>query len=129
EGDHEILLQELAGLDLLDVDPEEESRRNIVVAPFWTAGDLTHRLESALAETLPQLPDLPSKFGFTVDCGPAPILTGAPADIRLERRRDGLILRLDGMRRGRPVAEEHVPGAVVEAADWFAAHRTPEARR
>ncbi len=66
---------------------------------------------------------------FSVDCGAAPLLTRAPADIRIERGHHGLILRLDGLRQGRPVAEEDIPGAVVEAAAWFATHRTPDARR
>lgn len=127
--DFEPLLQGLAALGLLDADPEAESRRNLLVAPFWTSGDLTCRLTHVLNTLLPRLPDLPSKFGFAVDCGNAPILADAPADIRLEQGRDGLLLRLDGTRQGRPLAEKDVPDAVIEMAEWFAAHATPERRR
>ena len=129
EGGFEPLLQGLAALDLLDADPGVESRRNILVAPFWAEGDLTSRLAGVVAGLLDRLPDLPAKFGFAVDCGPAPLLTGAPADIRIERSADGLILRLDGTALGRPVAEADVAGALIEMAEWFATHRTPERRR
>lgn len=129
EGGFEPLLERLAGLGLLDADPVMEGRRNILVSPFWDQGDLTWRIARALIGTLPHLPGLPSKFGFSVDCGPAPLLTGDPADIRIERGPDGLVLRLDGTSLGRPVAEAEVQGAVVEMSAWFAAHQTPEARR
>ncbi len=78
---------------------------------------------------LAKLPDLPAKFGFAVDCGPAPLLSAASADIRIERGAHGLILRLDGSPFGRPVTEPDVPDAVLEMAAWFAEHRTFTHRR
>ncbi len=41
ECGHPELLDALAQLGLLDPDPETESRRNILVTPFWSAGDDT----------------------------------------------------------------------------------------
>src|SRR4029077_2488749 len=50
---HLALLDGLAQLGLLDSDPETESRRNILVTPFWNIGDetcsLADELERALA--------------------------------------------------------------------------------
>ena len=47
DAGHEPLLQGLAQLGMLDADPAIESRRNILVAPFWQPGDLTQRLARA----------------------------------------------------------------------------------
>lgn len=129
EADHEPLLQHLAALSLLDVDPGVESRRNILVQPFWQAGDLTERLTLGLLDLLPDLPALPAKVGFAVDTGPAPLLSGASADFRLERSASGLILRADGSALGRPVTEAEALPALAEMAHWFDARRSPERRR
>ncbi|TKW70120.1 MAG: precorrin-3B synthase, partial [Bradyrhizobium icense] len=63
EEAHLPLLDGLARLDLLDSDPETESRRNILVTPFWNIGDdtcsLADELERALAASRPGLPTKP----------------------------------------------------------------------
>lgn len=121
EVHHQDLIDTLAGLGLLDADPQVEGRRNILVTPLWSQGDLTHRLTRALIAALPQLPDLPAKFGFAVDTGPAPMLTDASADLRLERSADGvLILRADGRDDGRMVTPDSAIPALIEQAQWFA---------
>lgn len=129
ETSHDAALRELAALDLLDVDPAMERRRNIIVAPFWSTGDLTHRLALSLLEALPRLPDLPAKVGFAIDTGPAPVLTKASADIRLECGPAGLILRAEGCAKGRSVSEDQAMDAVIEMAHWLDDRRTPDARR
>ena len=116
EADHEALLQELARLHLLDADASLERRRNVLVTPFWHAGDLTERLTLALLAALPALPELPAKVGFAVDTGAAPLLGGASADVRFERGSSGLILRADGAARGRPVTEQDAIPALLEMA-------------
>ncbi|MBB95186.1 MAG: cobalamin biosynthesis protein CobG [Rhodobacteraceae bacterium] len=126
---HDALLQGLAGLDLLDVDPALETRRNLLVTPFWQPGDVTQRLAEAVQSILPALPDMPAKVGFAIDTGPAPLLQDAPADFRLERAEDGLILRADGVPLGRPVTEASAMGALHEMAAWFVARQTPDHRR
>lgn len=118
---HAALLEELAALDVLDADAAQESRRNILVTPFWRPGDLTHRLTQALLDRLADLPELSAKFGFAVDTGPAPLLASASADIRLERdERGGLILRADGAATGCHVSVEEACDQVVALAEWFA---------
>jgi precorrin-3B synthase len=45
---HEALIEALARLGLIDADAETESRRNILVAPFWSEGDDTPLLAAEL---------------------------------------------------------------------------------
>ncbi|PVA09578.1 cobalamin biosynthesis protein CobG [Pelagivirga sediminicola] len=129
EGDHAALLQALGALHLLDADPALEARRNILVAPFWREGDVLHRLAQALTARLGDLPELPAKVGFALDCGPRALLTGDSADIRIERAASGLILRADGASAGCAIAEGTALPALIEMADWLAARITPERRR
>ena len=115
------LMQALKGLTLLDADPAIEARRNILVTPDWTAQDGTVALAQALTQRLGDLPVLPTKFGFSVDSGEAPLLTQASADIRIERSPDGqLLVRADGAPAGRPVTPKTAIEAVLELAHWFA---------
>ncbi len=127
--DHEAVLRGLAELDLLDAEPGLESRRNILVAPLYAPGDLTARLASALMARLEALPELPAKFGFAMDAGPAPVLRDASADIRIEAGRDGLILRADGAKSGVLVEERAAIDRAIALARWFAQTRAPETRR
>lgn len=129
EGVLDALLQDLDDLNLLDETPALESRRNILVTPFWSAGDETEALVARLLNSLAQLPDLPAKFGFSVDTVAAPLLTTASADIRIERSAGGIIVRADGADLGRLVPMDAVVTAVHDFATWFAAHKRPEDRR
>lgn len=121
----------LAALDgLIDADPALESRRNILVAPLWQAGDVTQRIATDLAASLARLPDLPAKFGFAIDAGPSPVLAGASADIRLEHGRTGrLIVRADGAAAGQPVTPDTALDALLALAAWFGAAGGAEAGR
>ncbi|MFS4439113.1 cobalamin biosynthesis protein CobG [Paracoccaceae bacterium GXU_MW_L88] len=129
ERAHEPLLADLDAIGLLDGDPALETRRNILVAPDWQAGDLNDRLAEALHHILPHLPEMPAKIGYALDAGDRPILQDAPADFRFEQSDAGLILRADGAPRGRPVTEATAMTALTEMATWFTAHQTPERRR
>lgn len=120
---HGALIEALADLDLLDPDPATEAHRNLLVAPLWRPGDATQRLATELTARLGELPDLPPKFGFAVDAGPAPVLGAASADIRIERAASGgLIVRADGAETGRPVHPDSAVDAVIALAHWFAAN-------
>ncbi|WP_374429163.1 hypothetical protein [Tabrizicola sp.] len=67
------------------------------------------------------MPHLPGKFGFALDTGPRPVLTGASVDIRVERSSDGrLILRPDGHPHGLPVTD--LAQDAVAMAHWFVAN-------
>ncbi len=120
---HPSLLDELAQLGLLDCDPETESRRNILVTPFWNSGDdtrlLADELERALADSAI---DLPTKFGFAIDDGRERALVGASADIRFERDSTcGLMVRADGTRLGRAVTRSEAVSVALALAEWFVA--------
>lgn len=120
EADHGAVIEALLKADLLDGDPAQEGRRNLVMTPEWSAGDLTHRLATDLLKLLPELPDLPSKFGYTVDTGDAPWVSDAPGDIRLERGTDdALILVADGAAHGLPVTENIAMAALKDLVTWF----------
>ena len=117
---HEALLEGLAALGLLDEDAARESARNIVITPFWRAGDGTLELARALAEALTEFPALPGKFGFAVDTGAQPVLGDISADIRLERAADGrLLVRADGAARGQSATPETAIACVRALAHWF----------
>jgi len=130
EADHEVVLARLNALGLLDADPEIEGRRNILMTPFWEPDDLAHNLATELLERLAELPDLPAKIGFAVDCADAgPLLAQDPADIRIEQGTDGLIMRADGCAHGWPVTRDSAISALIEMAHWLAEHLTPQTRR
>lgn len=116
------LIAALCALDLVDVDPALEARRAVLVAPDWQEGDDTHRIAGDLTARLAELPELPGKFGFAIDAGPAPLLRDTPADIRIERGATGsLILRADGRPRGVAVAAGTEAEALIALAHWFVA--------
>ena len=130
EDEHEGLLQALFDLALIDATPEDEARRNITVTPLWQDGDLTHRLHTAILAALPDMPKLPAKMGIAIDTGPHPILSDTPADVRFELSATGdLILRADGARQGKRIAEAEAPSALIDLADWFIATDGPTAGR
>lgn len=119
---HPVLIEGLAALDLIDGDVAAETRRNLVIQPFWSNGDTTYRTARALTEALaqPDAPNLPGKFGFAVDCGPCPLLRNISADIRIETHADGLLVRPDGSETGQRVATpEEATEAAMTLAHWF----------
>ncbi|MFT8674738.1 MAG: precorrin-3B synthase [Acetobacter sp.] len=148
-GSHAPLIAGLAALGLTDPTPEAEARRNIVVTPYWRAGDGTRDLAERLAHALRDMgqpspetsqktstgtppgpasvrtacvADLPSKFGFAIDTGPWPVLRGVSADIRIERDAAGALLcRADGADCGARVTPDTMAGTVLELVRWFMA--------
>ena len=116
------LIDGLAALGLVDENGEAEARRNIVITPFWSADDGNQALATALATALvaPDAPNLPSKFGYAIDCGPVPVLRDVSADIRLERAVDGeLICCANGAARGARVTADSAIDTVMALATWF----------
>lgn len=121
ETSHRLLLDGLAQLALLDPDAETESRRNILVTPFWRAGDATQSLAAELEEALADSSlELPTKFGFAIDDGTSRVLAGDSADVRIERDHSGaLLVRADGDKLGRSVARGEAVTTALAFADWF----------
>lgn len=125
------LMEALAAADLIDEDAETEQRRNLLVAPYWVAGDDTHRITGLLLDRLKELPELPAKVGFAIDAGSAPLLSRDSADFRIERSDTGeLLVRADGRKKGVVVA---TPQAAVDAlitlAHWFVESGGPSVGR
>lgn len=118
EVTHPALIADLRAMGLIDDDAQAEARRNVLVTPFADAAtdDLAIKLGAALTDA----PNLPGKFGFAVDSGPAPVMQDIAADITLERAVDGgLILRCDGADLGARVSEAGAPAQAVALAHWF----------
>ena len=121
EPDHAPLIEALSALGVLDEAPQIEARRNIILAHDRRDGDLTDRLARGLMRVLPELPELPAKFGFAIDTGRIAGLADASADIRIELGRTGaVIVRADGAATGKAVTAETAVGAVTELCQWFA---------
>ncbi|WP_426413040.1 precorrin-3B synthase [Bradyrhizobium ganzhouense] len=124
ESSHGLLLEGLAQLTLLDPDADTESRRNILVTPFWRDGDETQALAAELEEVLADsILELPTKFGFAIDDGKSRVLAGNSADVRIERdAAGGLLVRADGARLGRLVARGEAVTTALAVASWFVAN-------
>lgn len=124
------LLERLRASGLVDGDGERESRRNILVAPNWQAGDDTARIAEELRDRLGEFPLLPGKVGFVVDAGEVPALSREPGDFRIERSCDGtLMLRADGRAEGLRLSPDGEVDALLALARWFVASGGVEARR
>jgi len=121
ETSHRLLLDGLAQLTLLDPDANTESRRNILVTPFWHDGDETQALAAELEEALAESAlELPTKFGFAIDDGKSRVLAGNSADVRIERDAAGnLLVRADGAGLGRSVARGEAISTALAFASWF----------
>jgi precorrin-3B synthase len=121
EDSHPPLIDGLAQLRLLDPDPDTEARRNVLVTPFWTAGDEVVSIADELERALANGPaGLPAKFGFAVDCESERVLAAASADVRIERDIDGqLMVRADGAEFGRAVARNEAVTTALHLAEWF----------
>ena len=130
ETDHHELLKQLDMLGLIDADPNIEGHRNVLIPPFWSEKDLTHRLYSALLRTLPLLPQLPQKMGFALDTCETACLGNGSADFRFELDSKGdLLLRADGSSLACPVTEENAMSMLVQLAHWFVSSGGTDAGR
>ncbi|MES5484189.1 precorrin-3B synthase [Bradyrhizobium sp. INPA03-11B] len=131
EEGYPALIDGLGELGLLDADSETEAQRNILVTPFWTAGDDTHALAAELERALASASlDLPTKFGFAIDDGSARVLAGASADVRIERNRNGgLLVRADGVQFGLSVTRGEAVQVALGLAEWFVASGGPRGER
>lgn len=121
ETDYAPLLAGLSSLGLIDASSAAESRRNLLVTPFWQEGDGTLALAQMLGAALvsPEAPVLPGKFGFALDCGDSPVLRDASADIRVERQADAYLVYADGSQTGALASTDEVVPLALALAHWF----------
>lgn len=117
---HGPLVAALAEMGLIDASAEAEAMRNVLVTPFWEAGDGAQEIAAELVARLGEFPLLPGKFGYAVDTGAVPVLRAASADIRIERSGDDLVVRAEGMAAGAAVTAATAVDAVIGLAQWFA---------
>lgn len=123
ESGHPPLIDGLRVLGLVDDSIAAETRRNIVVQPFWSGGDATLAVAAALERALVagDGPATPAKFGYAVDCGGEPVLADASADIRIEHLDGGLIVRADGAFTAARATEATAAAFALDLARWFLA--------
>ncbi len=123
EPGHPPLIDGLRALGLLDDSIAAETRRNVTVQPFWSEGDATLAVAAALERALAagDAPATPAKFGYAVDCGAAPLLADASADIRIEHLDGGLIVRADGAFTAARATEATAATLALDLARWFLA--------
>ncbi|MEL7091206.1 MAG: cobalamin biosynthesis protein CobG [Pseudomonadota bacterium] len=126
---HAAFLDDMRAAGLLDPDLKTETRRSLQVTPTWTPDDLTFRVAGSFLTRLSDLPALPAKWGYVLDCGTAPCLQDTPGDIRIEQSTSGLILRADGAPTGCIVTEDTAWDTAIALGQWALAHITPDHRR
>jgi len=98
----ERALAALGEAGLLDISPEVEAVRNVVVDPLSgldperrDVRDLAAALEDRLVSD-PRLWELPGKFGFSFSGSSAPLVGGRSADIMISSSGDHISIALDG---------------------------------
>ena len=120
---HPHLVDGLRALGLIDAGIDAETRRNIVVEPYWAEGDATQAVATGLEQALAAegAPGTPAKFGYAVDCGAESVLADTSADIRIERLGHDLIVRPDGAATATPATPAMAPALALDLARWFLA--------
>ncbi len=116
-----VALRRLDAIEMLAPDADAERVTNIIASPLAgldpDAACDANEMAAILAATLqadPALRALPPKFLFLIDDGGALPLTGAEADIRIERARDRRIaIRIAGAPDHAAIVEQD--GAIVTA--------------
>ncbi len=130
DHNHRPLAQALAAMGLINPDAAEEAHAPVILNPDWTPGDDTETIALALLNRMHELPALPPKVGFAIDAGPAPALIRSPADFRIERDVNGvLILRADGRDCGMTTSVENAVDHLITLAQWFVASGGVQAGR
>ena len=93
---------------------------NLTLAPFTGENSLGWRCADYLYAAADDLPELPAKFGFSVDCGEKRYLTKASADLFIEVAFGGeVLLRCAGSTDGLVTDEENLLTSVHTILDWY----------
>ena len=130
EDKYAPLIDALSGLGLLDEDQSLETRRNFVFSPFESRNSSAGKVLETFLPNLSQFPDIPGKFGFSVEGGPRRVLHNVPADIRVEPSLDGgLILRAEGAPTGVEIDSSSALDTALDLINWFVDNRPENIRR
>ena len=93
---------------------------NLTLAPFTGKNSLGWRWADYLYAAADDLPELPAKFGFSVDCGKKRYLTKASADLFIEAASGGEgLLRCAGSTNGLVTDEDNLLTSVRAILDWY----------
>ncbi len=93
---------------------------NLTLAPFTGENSLGWRCADYLYAAADDLPELPAKFGFSVDCGEKRYLTNASADLFIEAASGGgFLLRCAGSTDGLVTDEDNLLTSVRTILDWY----------
>ena len=93
---------------------------NLTLAPFTDENSLGWRCADYLYAAAADLPELPAKFGFSIDCGENRYLTKASADLFIEAASGGkVLLRCAGSTNGLVTNEESLLTSVHTILDWY----------
>ena len=93
---------------------------NLTLAPFTGQNSLGWRCADYLYAAADVLPELPAKFGFSVDCGEKRYLTKASADLFIEAASGGeVLLRCAGSTDGLVTDEDNLLTSVRTILDWY----------
>ncbi len=130
EPEYDQLIKRLISHQIIPQDTPLDEELNLMVSPFYQTGDLTCQLAGELRARVGELPALPSKFGFAIDIGEAPVLRPYSADIRLERYNDDqLILLADGAFSGILCSAESAIDQIIGLCHFYIATKRGMQRR
>ena len=99
---------------------EKLDRLNVIVPPFIRKNSLTWRCAGQVYSSVENLPLLPEKFGFCIDCEESRYLTNQSGDIFIEGSSgSGLLLRCAGLKKAFSTDENNLISDVKKIIGWY----------
>ena len=119
EQAYPALLSALQAADLAG-SSQKADQFNLTLAPFTDKNSTGWRCAERLYAAADDLPDVPAKFGFCIDCGDKRYLAGASADLFVEAASGGgILLRCAGSTDGLVTDEDNLLTSVRIILDWY----------
>lgn len=119
QSNYLLMLNDLQDSGIAELN-ETRDGLNLILSPLTDRLSVGWRCAEALYNAANEFPDLPAKFGFTIDCGSVRYLQNASADIRVEIDKTGqLLIRFDGCKKGYVTSEETFKSDILRAVSWF----------
>ena len=99
---------------------EKLDRLNVIVPPFIQKNSLAWRCASQIYSNVENLPFLPEKFGFCIDCDESRYLTYKSGDLFIEGNSGSrLMLRCAGMKEALRTNENNLIKDIKRIIDWY----------